>query len=107
MKFNYNDPKYFIYLDLIGRELYAKSKSNPNWPEFRDVGQVVGETKYVLHLQSQDSIKQFVKKNYIFRCWLPQPNNSTKLLEFNGRKIIGNPEQRIKKIRKKTRRMLH
>jgi RNase P/RNase MRP subunit p29 len=92
---------------LIGRELYAKSKTDPNWKEFQFIGTVVGETKNTLNVQKIAPINQYIKQNYIFRCWVPQTDNLSKLLEFDGTKVIGNPEQRIKKIRKKTRRRLH
>ena len=92
---------------MIGRDLYAKSKTDPNWNDFQFIGQVVEDTKNTLSVQKGEPIKQFIKQNYIFRCWIPQTDESTQLLEFDGSKIIGNPEQRIKKIRKKTRRRLH
>ena len=107
MKFKPNQLKYFIYLDLIGSEVYAKSKTDPEWNDFQFIGEVVEDTKYTLSIQKNDTIKQYIKQNYIFRSWIVQTDDVSQLLEFDGSKIIGNPEQRIKKIRKKTRRRLH
>lgn len=107
MKFNQNDPNIFIYLDLIGRELYAKNKTQPNWTEFKFIGTVCNETKNSLFLKSHGEIKQYIKDHFIFRCNLSQPEGIIKVLEFDGTKILGRPEQRIKKIKKINRRKLH
>jgi len=104
-------PEIFIYLDLIGMDLYAKSKTNSTWPDFRKIGQVIDETKHTLRVQEAipaiSTIKTYIKQNYIFQTWLPQEDGTTKLLQFDGDKITGNPENRIKLIRKKYRRKLH
>jgi RNase P/RNase MRP subunit p29 len=107
MKYDPIDPDIFIYLDLIGRNLHAKHKTHPHWTEFRNIGTVVSETKNTLKTQNNGTIKIYVKEQYIFRCWIPQERNQKILLEFDGTKITGNPEQRIKNIRKKYRRKLH
>ena len=104
-------PEIFIYLDLIGMDLYAQSKSNSTWPDFRKIGTVIDETKYTLRVQettpATSTIKTYIKQNYLFQTWLPQEDGTTKLLQFDGDKIKGNPENRIKLIRKKYRRKLH
>ena len=101
----------FIYLDLIGIDLYAKSKTNSTWQDFRKIGQVIDDTKHTLRVQettpATSTIKTYIKQNYIFQTWLPQEDGSTKLIQFDGDKIVGNPENRIKLIRKKYRRKLH
>ena len=101
-----NNPKYFINQDLIGVKLNAKHKYNSTWSEYRSLGIVLDETKYMLHIQpTTGEIKQYVKDQYIFQSKLPQPDGSTIVLQFDGAKIVGRPEQRIKLIRK-TRRKL-
>ena len=121
-------PEIFIYLDLIGMDLYAKSKSNSTWQDFRKIGSVIDETKHTLRLQETIPTltttaaapttaaatapaptirKTYIKQHYIFQTWLPQEDGTTKLLQFDGAKIVGNPENRIKLIRKKYRRKLH
>lgn len=104
MRFN---PEIFIYIDQIGLNLYGKHKYNKNWTEFRELGKVIDETKHTLVIQNSTSTKTYIKNQYIFRSWLPQMDQSKKLIEYDGQKIVGNPENRIKLIRKKHRRKLH
>jgi len=99
------NPKYFIYQDLIGVQIYAKNKFI-EWWEFKFIGTVVDETKNTLLVENDNHVKQYVKDQYIFQCWLPQQDGSLKLLQFEGKKIVGRPENRIKLIRK-TRRKYH
>ncbi len=101
------DVKTFIYLDFIGIELYAKSKNNPNWTEFQFIGIVIDETKHTLRVKNKEQSKIYIKNQYLFRSWIDQPNGIKKMIEFDGKKIKGNPENRIKLIRKKNRRKLH
>ena len=101
------DAQTFIYLDFIGIELYAKSKKNPNWFEFQFIGIVIDETKYTLRVKNEDQSKIYIKDQYMFRSWIDQSNGIKKMIEFDGTKIKGNPENRIKLIRKKNRRKLH
>ena len=97
-------PELFIYQDLIGVKLDAKHKQNSTAQSFRNIGTVIDETKNTLLVQNGTTIKRYVKTQQIFRCWLTQPNGTQILLEFDGIKILGNPENRIKKIRKNRRR---
>jgi len=101
------DVKTFIYLDFIGIELYAKNKKNPNWPEFKFIGTVIDETKHTLRVKNKNQSKIYIKNQYIFRSWADQPDGTRKMIEFDGNKIEGRPENRIKLIRKKNRRKLH
>ena len=101
-------------MDLIEVELYARSKTNSTWQDFRKIGLVIDETKHTLRAQETTpappataTIKTYIKQNYLFQTWLPQEDGTTKLLQFDGDKIKGNPENRIKLIRKKYRRKLH
>ncbi len=100
-------PEIFVNLDQIGLNLHAKHKYNKTWSEFQEIGKVIDETKNMLVVQNSTSTKKYIKDQYIFRCWMPQENGIEKLLEYNGNKIVGNPENRIKLIRKKYRRKLH
>ncbi|MHA1719351.1 MAG: ribonuclease P protein subunit [Promethearchaeota archaeon] len=101
------DVKTFIYLDFIGIELYAKNKKNPNWSEFKFIGTVIDETKHTLRVKNENQSKIYIKNQYIFRSWADQPDGTRKMIEFDGNKIEGRPENRIKLIRKKNRRKLH
>jgi len=104
-------PDIFIYHDLVGLDLYAKSKTNSTWQDFRKIGLVIDDTKHTLRVQettpATSPTKTYIKQHYIFQTWLPQEDGSQKLIQFDGDKITGNPENRIKLIRKKYRRKLH
>lgn len=102
-----NNLDYFIYLDLIGVNLDAKSKHNPTWNEFRPIGRCIFETKNTLQVKHEQVTKIYIKKEYLFRVWLSQDDGSQVQLEFDGNKIFGRPEQRIKLIRKKLHRKYH
>ncbi|MHA1796197.1 MAG: ribonuclease P protein subunit [Promethearchaeota archaeon] len=107
MKNMRNNPEWFIYLDMIGVDLDAKHKTNPTWTTFKPIGKCVDETKYTLIMEQHQHTKIFIKKEYIFRVWLPQDDSSSIQLEFDGSKIVGRPEQRIKLIRKKLHKKYH
>jgi len=98
--------KHFLYIDLIGVFLYGKHKFNPTFDQFQELGIVVDESKHTLLIQKGPESKTYIKNQYVFQCWLPQPDGTKKLLEFDGEKIVGNPENRIKNIRK-IRRKYH
>jgi len=101
-----NNPKYFINQDLIGVKLNAQHKHNHTWVGFKSLGTVIDETKYMVVVESNSGeIKKYIKDQYIFQSELSQPDGSTLVLQFDGEKIVGRPEQRIKQIRK-TRRKL-
>lgn len=99
------NPKYFINQDLIGVEIYAKQKFIHE-SEFKFIGTVVDETKNTLSVEFDKDTKLYIKDQYIFQCWLPQQDGLLKLLQFDGQKIVGRPESRIKLLRK-TRRKYH
>ena len=100
-------PQFVLYTDLIGMEIYARSKSNSTWREFQSLGECIDETKNTLLCYSQSQPKIYIKSQYLFQIWLPQDSGERILLEFDGSKIVGNPEQRIKLIRKKIRKKMH
>lgn len=102
-----NNPEWFIYLDMIGVDFDAKHKYNPNWNDFKHIGRCVDETKNTIIVEQHQTTKIFVKNQYIFRVWLPQEDGTSVQLEFDGSKIVGRPEQRIKLIRKKLHKKYH
>ena len=101
MKIN---PKYLIYHDLIGLKAHAKSKEKPN-KEFRKIGLIIDDTENMLITEKNNQEKKFVKKNYIFRILIPNENKDEKnyMVEFDGIKIVGRPENRLRSLKKKRR----
>lgn len=91
------DPTYLIYHDLIGFQVLARHKSKDQG-DFSDVGVVIDDTKNMLHIKKENIIKKLVKKDYVFRIKLEDG-----LLELNGSKIIGVPENRLRSLKKKKR----
>jgi RNase P/RNase MRP subunit p29 len=89
-------PKYLIYHDLIGFRVQAKLKSKPAHSKFMDVGVVIDDTHNILITENNNEIKKYIKKNYIFRFTLEDG-----MLEVNGSKIIGIPENRLRSLKKK------
>jgi RNase P/RNase MRP subunit p29 len=106
MNLNVN-PKYLIYHDLIGFEAYMKSKSRKKESQsFKYMGVIINDTENLLYIKTQNQeIKKFIKKNYIFRIKIPKQNQDTKphMLEFDGSKIVGRPENRLRHLKKKKR----
>ena len=90
------NPKYLIYHDLIGFEAYAKLKSKPNNQKFSYIGSIVDESQHLLITEKKKKIKKYIKKDYIFRFKLNED-----LLEVDGTKIIGIPENRLRSLKKK------
>ena len=97
MKIN---PKYLIYHDLIGFHIYAKNKSKPIDSQFADIGTVVDDSKSMLITEKNNIIKKYIKKDHIFRIDI-QNDEEKKILEVNGEKIVGRPENRLRNLRKK------
>ncbi len=89
-------PKYLIYHDLIGFSAKAKLKSKPTHSKFMDVGVVIDDTQNMLILEKNNEIKKYIKKDYIFRFTLDNG-----MLEVNGSKIVGIPENRLRSLKKK------
>jgi RNase P/RNase MRP subunit p29 len=101
-----SNAKTFIYQDMIGVILYAKHKYNPTWTEFRIIGKVVDETKFTLVVQNGQGIRIFIKNQYLFQSWIPAGSGQIQLIQFDGTKLVGLPEVRIKNL-KKIRRKFH
>ena len=94
------NPKYLIYHDLIGLYAYAKLISKPKKKmNFSDIGMVIDESKNMLITEKNNTIKKYIKKDYIFRFQLSNENNN--MLEVLGTKIVGRPENRLRNLRKK------
>ena len=89
-------PKYLIYHDLIGFSAQAKLKSKPTHSKFMDVGVVIDDTQNMLISEKNNEIKKYIKKDYIFRFTLEDG-----MLEVNGSKIVGIPENRLRSLKKK------
>jgi RNase P/RNase MRP subunit p29 len=89
-------PKYLIYHDLIGFEVKVKLKSKPENSKFQEVGVVIDDTQNMLIFQNNNKIKKYIKKDYIFRFILDEG-----MLEVNGSKIVGIPENRLRSLKKK------
>ena len=88
--------KYLIYHDLIGFKAYAKLKSKSNSTKFSDIGMIIDDTRNMLISENNNTIKKYIKKDYIFRFKLEEGT-----LEFNGTKIVGVPENRLRILKKK------
>ena len=89
-------PKYLIYHDLIGFHAYAKLKSKRINIGFFDIGEIIDETNNILITIKSDIIKKYIKKDYMFRIKLEDS-----LLELDGSKIVGLPENRLRSLKKK------
>ena len=89
-------PKYLIYHDLIGFNMQTKLKSNPTQSKFKDAGVVIDDTQNMLISEKNNAIKKYIKKDHIFRFALDDG-----MLEVNGSKIVGIPENRLRSLKKK------
>ncbi|MBY8988013.1 MAG: ribonuclease P protein subunit [Candidatus Lokiarchaeota archaeon] len=89
-------PKYLIYHDLIGFEVEARLKSKPNNSKFLDAGVVIDDTQNMLISEKNKIIKKYIKKDYFFRFKL-----NDGMLEVNGSKVVGIPENRLRSLKKK------
>lgn len=98
-----NNPKFLIYHDLIGLSADAKAKQKRH-SDFSHIGVVIDDTENMLITKKGTHTKKYVKKDYIFRFQLPTKNNGTHdLLEVDGSKIVGRPENRLRNLKRKRR----
>jgi RNase P/RNase MRP subunit p29 len=97
------DPKYIIYHDLIGFKVKAKPKSKQLG--FQEFGTVINDTENMLITQlKNNSVKKLIKKNYLFRIELPDSEEEQSfVLEVDGAKLVGRPENRLRNLKKKRR----
>ncbi len=89
-------PKYLIYHDLIGFHIYGKLKSELGCKGFSDIGVVIDETYNLLITEKENKLRKYIKKDHIFRLKINED-----LLEVDGSKIIGIPENRLRRLKKK------
>ncbi|MHA1508106.1 MAG: 50S ribosomal protein L29 [Promethearchaeota archaeon] len=82
--------------DLIGFRVQTKLKSKPTHSKFMDAGVVIDDTQNMLISEKKKEIKKYIKKDYIFRFTLDDG-----MLEVNGSKIVGIPENRLRSLKKK------
>ncbi len=98
------NPKYVIYHDLIGLNTFARLKSKSSNSDFLDIGCVIDETKNMLITVINEKEKKYIKKNHVFRFIIPKQDKAEeRVLEVNGLKIIGLPENRLRNLRKRRR----
>ncbi len=97
------NPKYLIYHDLIGLYAYAKLISKKKNEEYNDIGMIIDDTKNMLITEKNKITKKYIKKDHVFRFKLPSEKNDSEehMLEVNGTKIVGRPENRLRTLRKK------
>lgn len=88
------DPKYIVYHDLIGFKVRVKPKTKKG--KFTDSGIIIDETKNLLIVENENKTKKYVKKEYLFRLLFEGG-----VLEVDGNKIIGIPENRLRNLKKK------
>lgn len=86
-------PKTIVYTPLIGFEVEVLKSKNPEFPNFKGV--VVDETYNMLHIKTSSGVKKIVKKDVTLLIKLP---GGVKV-SVDGVKLIGRPEDRIKKTR--------
>lgn len=98
------NPKYLIYHDLIGLHAYARSKSRGS-TKFEDIGKIIDDTENMLITEHQNDRKKYIKKKYVFRILIPNQNKdeNIQMVEFDGMKIVGRPENRLRSLKKKRR----
>lgn len=89
-------PKYLIYHDLIGFKVYAKLKTKKTDTNFLDIGSVIDDTQNILITEKNHEIKKYIKKDHTFRFILDDG-----MLEVDGNKIVGIPENRLRSLKKK------
>jgi RNase P/RNase MRP subunit p29 len=90
---------------LIGLPAYARHKSKQKRGSgFSYIGEVIDDTENMLITKKATQTKKYIKKEYIFRFKLPTKTNGTHdLLELDGTKIVGRPENRLRNLKRKRR----
>jgi len=99
------DPKYLIYHDLIGIQVYARLKSKRNIGKFSYIGVVIDETRNMLITEKEKKVKKYIKKDYVFRFKITDFKNTEEdnYLEVQGNKVVGLPVNRLRSLKKKRR----
>jgi RNase P/RNase MRP subunit p29 len=89
-------PKYIAYHDLIGFKVSVKPKKSKDG--FTSSGIIIDDTKNLLIVKKDNKTKKYVKKDYQFRVLFEGG-----ILEIDGTKIVGVPENRLRSLKKKKR----
>lgn len=83
-------PKEITRHELIGSEIEITSSSNPNLKGIK--GKIIDETKNMLLIETEKGVKKIIKNQIKMKL-----NTQRKIIEIEGKKIVGRPEERIKK----------
>lgn len=81
-------PKNLIAHELIGLKVRVYDLHH----KYLGSGIVIDETRNLLKILVNNSLKSFLKSSCVFRFILPDK----KVIEINGREIVGRPEERLK-----------
>ncbi len=81
-------PKNIIAHELIGLRVRVYDIHR----RYLCSGIIIDETRNLLRILVDNSLKSFLKSSCIFRFILP----NKKIVEINGHDIIGRPEERLK-----------
>ncbi|RLI24111.1 MAG: ribonuclease P protein subunit [Candidatus Hecatellales archaeon] len=84
-------PRNIVRHELIGLEARVAGSSHKGYVGIS--GRVVDETRNMLVILSQNGFKKIPKKTSTFHFKLPDGS----LVEVEGWKIVGRPEDRVKK----------
>ena len=97
------NPNLIIYHDLIGIYAFIKSKQRLNDNKFSSIGVVIDETRDMLITEKNNKIKNYIKKDNIFRFKIPnsEKNEIEYYVEVSGDVIIGLPINRLRSLKKK------
>lgn len=85
--------KNLIAHELIGLKAYVEESKDPTLNGL--FGFIVDETKNMLRIDVNGKIKSMPKSIVTLRFWLPNGSNYV----IKGERIVGRPEDRVKKLR--------
>ncbi|MEA3378724.1 MAG: ribonuclease P protein component 1 [Nanoarchaeota archaeon] len=83
-------PKEIIQHELIGLEIEIVDASNKSL--IGKKGNIIDETKNTLTIKDGEKYKKVLKSQITFRTTI-----AGKKIEVDGRKLVGRPEERLKK----------
>ncbi|MEM3063197.1 MAG: ribonuclease P protein component 1 [Nitrososphaerota archaeon] len=84
-------PKNILNHEIIGLEVKIVSSKNPLLNNLKGI--IIGETKNTLKILSNNKKKIIPKNVCIFHFKL----KNGEIIEVNGEKIVGRPEERLKR----------
>ncbi|MEM2210686.1 MAG: ribonuclease P protein subunit [Nitrososphaerales archaeon] len=85
--------KNLIAHELIGLKACVEESKDPTLNGL--IGFIVNETKNMLRMEVNGKIKSIPKSIVTLRFWLPNGSNCV----IKGERIVGRPEDRVKKLR--------